>query len=298
MTGLDFDPATVAALAGRAGRRCSSPGWTIWSRRGWPAAGSRFTTDAAAAVGDADVVWVAYDTPGGRRRSRRRRVRRRTRRPGCSRTCRDGALVLISSQLPVGTTRRLEQAFAERVAGTAASASPALPENLRLGKAIEVVHAARSRRRRRALGRPTARGSRRCCAPFTDRIEWMSVESAEMTKHALNAFLATSVTFINEIAALCEQVGRRRQGGRARAEDRSRASGRRPTCRRAPRSPAARWRATSPSSSQLGASARRADATCSRRSRRATTRTGSGRSAALRAAARRPRRARPSPSGA
>ncbi len=35
----------------------------------------------------------------------------------------------------------------------------------------------------------------------------MSVESAEMTKHALNAFLATSVTFINEIAALCEQVG-------------------------------------------------------------------------------------------
>ena len=35
----------------------------------------------------------------------------------------------------------------------------------------------------------------------------MAVESAEMTKHALNAFLATSVTFINEVAALCEQVG-------------------------------------------------------------------------------------------
>jgi UDPglucose 6-dehydrogenase len=35
----------------------------------------------------------------------------------------------------------------------------------------------------------------------------MSVESAEMTKHALNAFLALSVTFINEIAAICERVG-------------------------------------------------------------------------------------------
>ena len=35
----------------------------------------------------------------------------------------------------------------------------------------------------------------------------MSIESAEMTKHALNAFLATSITFINEIATLCEQVG-------------------------------------------------------------------------------------------
>ena len=35
----------------------------------------------------------------------------------------------------------------------------------------------------------------------------MSVESAEMAKHALNAFLAASVTFINEIGAICEQVG-------------------------------------------------------------------------------------------
>ena len=44
-------------------------------------------------------------------------------------------------------------------------------------------------------------------SPFTDHIEWMSVESAEMTKHALNAFLATSIVFINEIATICEKVG-------------------------------------------------------------------------------------------
>jgi UDPglucose 6-dehydrogenase len=43
--------------------------------------------------------------------------------------------------------------------------------------------------------------------PLHARIEWMSVESAEMTKHALNAFLATSVAFINEIAVVCEAVG-------------------------------------------------------------------------------------------
>src|SRR5262249_28106337 len=42
---------------------------------------------------------------------------------------------------------------------------------------------------------------------FTERIEWMSVESAEMTKHALNAFLATSIVFANEVAVLCERVG-------------------------------------------------------------------------------------------
>ena len=43
--------------------------------------------------------------------------------------------------------------------------------------------------------------------PMSEKIEWMSVESAEMTKHALNAFLATSITFINEIASICELVG-------------------------------------------------------------------------------------------
>jgi UDPglucose 6-dehydrogenase len=48
---------------------------------------------------------------------------------------------------------------------------------------------------------------RELLAPFTDRVEWMSVESAEMTKHAINAFLATSVTFANEVARLCEAAG-------------------------------------------------------------------------------------------
>ena len=43
--------------------------------------------------------------------------------------------------------------------------------------------------------------------PFSPRFEWMRIESAEMTKHALNAFLAASVAFINEIADLCEKVG-------------------------------------------------------------------------------------------
>ena len=42
---------------------------------------------------------------------------------------------------------------------------------------------------------------------ISDKIEWMSVESAEMTKHSINAFLATSVTFANELAYICEMYG-------------------------------------------------------------------------------------------
>jgi UDPglucose 6-dehydrogenase len=44
-------------------------------------------------------------------------------------------------------------------------------------------------------------------APFSDNIIWIGTESAELTKHAINAFLATCVTFINEIAAVAEKVG-------------------------------------------------------------------------------------------
>jgi UDPglucose 6-dehydrogenase len=80
------------------------------------------------------------------------------------------------------------------------------PENLRLGKAI----AAFMQPDRVVVGVRSVAARERIVEllrPITDRIEWMSVESAEMTKHALNAFLATSIAFINEVAVLCEQVG-------------------------------------------------------------------------------------------
>jgi hypothetical protein len=114
---------------------------------------------------------------------------------------------LVSSQLPVGTTRRLEQAYAADYGQLRKPVTFGYsPENLRLGKAIDVF----TQPDRVVVGlRVEADRTRveKLLRPFTDRIEWMSVESAEMTKHALNAFLATSIVFINEVAALCEEVG-------------------------------------------------------------------------------------------
>lgn len=114
-------------------------------------------------------------------------------------------LILISSQLPVGSTRQLQQlcadTFPEKNITFAYS-----PENLRLGKAIDVF----THPDRIIVGLETHTDKNRIqqlLHPFTDNIIWMSLESAEMTKHALNAFLATSVVFINELATLCEQVG-------------------------------------------------------------------------------------------
>jgi UDPglucose 6-dehydrogenase len=105
----------------------------------------------------------------------------------------------------VGSVRRLESLAASRWPAKELRFACS-PENLRLGAALKVflspdriVVGIRRDADREIL--------ERLLHPITERLEWMSVESAEMTKHAINAFLAASVTFANEIAILCEVVG-------------------------------------------------------------------------------------------
>lgn len=203
VTGLDFDRAVVENLC--AGKPpVFEPGLEDLVKAGLASGTLRFTDDIRSAVEHADVVWVAYDTPvDDDDRADVPYVEERVRR--LFPHLRDGVLVLISSQVPVGTTKQLETTFAAVSNGRALGFGYS-PENLRLGKAVEVF----SRPDRVVVGVRAEADREKVIAllrPFTERIEWMSVESAEMTKHALNAFLATSVTFINEIAALCEQVG-------------------------------------------------------------------------------------------
>ena len=200
-----FDPApgTVAALA--AGRLpVAEPGLAELITRGIQLGALRFTSDLPAAVRDAEVVWITFDTPVDEDDVADVAFVERQVEAAFPYLA-EGSVVLCSSQLPVGTIGRLEQAWL-RAAGGRTVSFACSPENLRLGKAIDVftnpdriivgVRDDRTRARVQAL-----------LQPITDRIEWMSVESAEMTKHAVNAFLATSVTFINELAALCERTG-------------------------------------------------------------------------------------------
>ena len=115
------------------------------------------------------------------------------------------SLVVVSSQLPVGSIARLQERSAIRRPGGRLRFA-CVPENLRLGHALEsfravdrIVAGVRSERDRAELSE--------LLAPFGASVQWMRVESAEMTKHALNGFLATSVAFINEVAEICESVG-------------------------------------------------------------------------------------------
>lgn len=114
-------------------------------------------------------------------------------------------LVLISSQIPVGSTRKLQTHCAKHWSHKNITFAYS-PENLRLGKAIDVF----TKPDRIVVGIQTESDKNRIqflLNPFTQNIIWMTIESAEMTKHALNAFLATSVVFINELSSLCEKVG-------------------------------------------------------------------------------------------
>jgi UDPglucose 6-dehydrogenase len=156
------------------------------------------------AVSKADVVWITFDTPVDTddRADVDYVIRQVTSSfPHLA----DCALVLVSSQLPVGSVKRLEAEWEHVRAGRRASFA-ASPENLRLGKAIDVF----TRPDRVLLGVRTdddRRTLENLFAPMAVPLEWMSVESAEMSKHAINAFLALSVTFINELAGICEETG-------------------------------------------------------------------------------------------
>jgi UDPglucose 6-dehydrogenase len=198
--GLDHEAATIAGL--REGKApISEPGLDALLAKN--AARMEFTTDRAE-VARAEVVWVTYDTPvDADDRADVELVVSRV--AEILMLVSDDTLVLISSQLPVGTAARLEaMALAKRPGHKIRFACS--PENLRLGKAIavftdpdRVVVGVRDARSREQITR--------LLAPITAKIEWMSVESAEMTKHAINSFLALSVTFANELATVCERVG-------------------------------------------------------------------------------------------
>lgn len=197
--GLDRDPKVVEQL-NRGQAPLHEPGLNDLIASGLASRQLAFTSDPAAALNNADVVWIAFDTPvNDEDEADVAYVRGEL--EAVAAWIPPGSLVLTSAQVPVGFTHSLEQTLP--VDGLRCAYSP---ENLRLGNALKsfqsperVVVGIRAETDKPKL--------QALFAPFCQRIEWMSVESAEMTKHALNAFLATSVTFINELSRICEAVG-------------------------------------------------------------------------------------------
>lgn len=203
VVGFDFDDEVIRGLR-RGNPPIYEPGLEKMIKDCLDSGRLRFMANPEALPRDIELFWVTYDTPVNEDdvadvdfvTAQVDRIL-----PLLS----ANATVLISSQIPVGSIRRLEE-LANKCCPEKALTFAYSPENLRLGKALEVflkpdrvVVGVRVDRDRVRIGQ--------LLAPITDSILWMSVESAEMTKHAINSFLATSVVFANEIASICEVVG-------------------------------------------------------------------------------------------
>jgi len=167
-----------------------------------------FTLDLAAAVAGADAVFIAVGTPTRRGDGHADLSYVMAAADEIGRALTGYGVVVTKSTVPVGTNRRVAEVVAAANPGAAFDVA-SNPEFLREGAAIDdfmrpdrVVVGVESERAQKVMAdiyRPLF--LREFPVVFT------GLESAEMIKYAANAFLATKITFINEIATLCERVG-------------------------------------------------------------------------------------------
>ena len=171
----------------------------------------RFTTEAALGIVHGDVIFIAVGTPPDEDGSAdlqyvlavARSIGKHLMKP---------AIVVDKSTVPVGTADKVRAAIAEELEARGVRIAfdvVSNPEFLKEGAAVEDC----MRPDRIVIGadNPAAvEKLKRLYAPFNrnhDRIVAMDVRSAELTKYAANAMLATKISFMNEIASIAEQVG-------------------------------------------------------------------------------------------
>lgn len=169
-----------------------------------------FTTDFDAAVMDRDCVFIAVGTPPREEDGHADLSYVYAAAKQIAGAINQYTVIVDKSTVPVGTAREVAQ-IVEAAQPKAEWDVVSNPEFLREGAAIEdfmkpdrVVIGADAERARSIM--------RELYAPLSDKgvpILMTGIESAEIVKYATNAFLATKVTFINEMADLCERVGGR-----------------------------------------------------------------------------------------
>lgn len=171
----------------------------------------RFTTDLKHAVAGAEAAFIAVGTPPGEDGSADLRyVLGVAKEIGEAMT--DYLVVITKSTVPVGTAEKVKKAVADALQRRGAAIPfdvASNPEFLKEGAAIEdfmkpdrIVVGVESERAEEVLAR--------LYKPFTlngHPVLFMDVPSAEMTKYAANAMLATKISFMNDIANLCELLG-------------------------------------------------------------------------------------------
>ncbi|MBD8898331.1 UDP-glucose/GDP-mannose dehydrogenase family protein [Rhodanobacter sp. DHG33] len=170
-----------------------------------------FTTDAAAGIAHGDVIFIAVGTPPDEDGSADLQYVLSVAKT-IGRHMDRYTVVVNKSTVPVGTADRVRAAIAPELAARGAGVEfdvVSNPEFLKEGDAVEDC----LRPDRIVIGSGSARAVtvlRKLYAPFNrnhERIVVMDERSAELTKYAANAMLATKISFMNEIANIAEHVG-------------------------------------------------------------------------------------------
>jgi UDPglucose 6-dehydrogenase len=207
---LDVDAAKVAQLEA-GGIPIFEPGLEPIVRRNREAGRLAFSTDAAAGVAHGELQFIAVGTPPDEDGSADlQHVLAAARQIG--RHMAGYRVIATKSTVPVGTADKVRAAIAEELAKRGARHEFSVvsnPEFLKEGAAVEDF----MRPDRVIVGADDPRALallRELYAPFQrnhERILAMSVRSAELTKYAANAMLATRISFMNELANLAERLG-------------------------------------------------------------------------------------------
>lgn len=164
----------------------------------------RYTADYSEGLKEAEFVFICTDTPVNTNDdSDLSSIYSIAKNIG--QHIRKNFILCITSQVPVGTSENLSKVVRE-LTTFYGGAVAYIPEFLRLGTAVETFR----QPDRIVIGCNDPNIAKRVSAlyePLNRPIFITDILSAEMAKHASNAFLATSISFINEIAGLCEAVG-------------------------------------------------------------------------------------------
>ncbi len=163
-----------------------------------------FENEYAAALSGAGMVLITYDTPVDDDDQVDLTLLDNT-LTAILPYIKEGALLIINSQIPVGTSERWQKLIEQKRQGAGIDLVCS-PENIRLGQAIQLF-------KQPDMIVVGANSVQACAkaenffASFTCEKFFVSWRTAEMAKHALNVFFATSISFANEIGNLCDAVG-------------------------------------------------------------------------------------------
>lgn len=202
---FDVDQEKISML--QAGRSpIYEPGLEELMKKNMDAGRITFTDNPRTAYAQADFIFIAVGTPEKEDGSANLQFVKQAAQMMASYIEKETVIVVTKSTVPIGTNKKVKKLIEAQLTNQSSIKMVSNPEFLREGTAIhDTFHGDRI-----VIGAEDEEAAHKVAnlyKPFSLPVVFTDIESAEMIKYASNAFLATKISFINEIANLCEKTG-------------------------------------------------------------------------------------------